>query len=215
MTDAGRVLLLPTRLAPGPAYYRMMAMHQGPVAICSGERFDKRCKEAHRFRIADTRGPLELTVPVEKPYGRTWADTRVSLHGRWWEVMATALESAYGRTPFFEFYADDFLPLISDPGRFTTVAALNEAFDAAIRRAIGLQKEVTYVSGGQPAAIGPYEPAPYWQVRAGKLGFMPGLSILDMIFNLGPETLLRLAEGEERKDIAAARTTRQHFSSSE
>lgn len=195
MTDADGVLLLPTRLAPEPAYYRMMALHPGPVAICSGGRFDKRCKAAHRFRIADTRGSLELTVPVEKPYGRTWADTRVSLHGRWWEVMATALESAYGRTPFFEFYADDFLPLISDPGRFTTVAALNEAFDAAIRRAIGLQKEVTYVSSGvQSAAVEPYEPAPYWQVRADKLGFMPGLSILDMIFNLGPETLLKIKD---------------------
>lgn len=185
-------LLLPTRLAPTAAYYRMMALHPGPVAICCGERFDKRRKDAHRFMIADTRGPMELTVPVSKPYGRTWATTSVSLHGRWWEVMATALESAYGRTPFFEFYADDFLPLIAAPAAFTSVAALNAAFDRAIRRALDLRKEVTYVDCGTPAAIEPYSPAPYWQVRADRLGFVPDLSILDLIFNLGPEALLHI-----------------------
>ena len=192
MTADASTLLLPTRLAPPPAYYSMMVRHGGPVAICRGERFDKRCKDAHRFTIADTRGPLELTVPVSKPYGRTWATTSVSLHGRWWEVMWAALESAYGRTPFFEFYADDFKPLLSDPDRFTSVADLNEGFDRAIRRAIGLTKEITYVESGRPAEIAPFDPEPYWQLRRDTLGFIPGLSILDMVFNLGPETLLRL-----------------------
>lgn len=190
MTDNKNTLLLPTRLAPSAAYYRMMALHPGPVAICKGERFDKRCKEAHRFSIADTRGKLELTVPVNKPWGRTWADTNVSLHGRWWEVMWSALESAYGRTPFFEFYADDFQPLLANPDRFTTVADLNADFDRAIRRALGLEKEVTYVPGGQPAAVEPFRPEPYWQLRHDTLGFIPDLSILDMLFNLGQETLL-------------------------
>lgn len=208
MTDSSNeILLLPTRLAPTPAYYRMMALHPGPVEICLGERFDKRRKDAHRFAVADTRGRLELTVPVEKPYGRTWVDTRVSLHGRWWEVMAQALESAYGRTPFFEFYADDFMPLLADPERFTSVAALNADFDRAIRRALGLQKEVTYVSEGRPVEIVPFAPAPYWQVRADRLGFLPNLSILDLLFNLGPEALLALMRDErgEMKDERALR----------
>lgn len=186
-------LILPTRFCPPPAYYRMMALHPGKVSICLDERFDKRCKSAHRTSIADTRGVLELTVPVEKPYGRTWAETRVSLHGRWWEVMTTALESAYGRTPYFEFYADDFLPIIADPEKFTSVAALNAAFDVAIRRAIGLAIPVEAApAGSKPTAIQPWEPSPYWQVRREKLGFIGGLSILDMVFNLGPETLIYL-----------------------
>lgn len=171
----------------------MMALHPGPVMVCAHERFNKRCKEAHRCVIADTRGPLELTVPVSKPYGRTWADTGVSLHGRWWEVMAMALESAYGRTPFFEFYADDFLGIIRRPEEFTTVAELNLKFDAAIRRAIGVSVPVEVAPEGvRPAELTPWEPGPYWQVRAQSLGFLPGLSVLDMVFNLGPETLIEL-----------------------
>lgn len=186
-------LILPTRFCPSPAYYRMMVLHPGPVSICASERFDKRCKAAHRTAIADTRGVLDLTVPIEKPYGKTWADTRVSLHGRWWEVMATALESAYGRTPYFEFYADDFLPIISNPEAFTTVSELNARFDAAIRKAIGLTRVITESAAGtRPVAIEPWEPEPYWQVRGNSLGFVGGLSILDMVFNLGPETLLHL-----------------------
>ena len=186
-------LYLPTRLCPPPAYYKMMLEWDGPVEICGGERCDKRCKSAHRFTIADTRGPLDLTVPVEKPLGRTWATTRVSLHGRWWEVMREALASAYGRTPYFEFLADDFLAPISDPEAFTTVADLNAQFDRAIRRVLGITKEVTYTTEPRrPVAIEPFEPQPYWQVRQHQLGFIPGLSILDLIFNLGPEASLAL-----------------------
>lgn len=192
MNDSSKILKLPSRLCPGADYYRMVALNpEATTIVCAGERFDKRRKEAHRFAVADTRGRLELTVPVAKPYGRTWADTGVSLHGRWWEVMWTALESAYGRTPYFEFYADDFKPLMINAGDFGSVGELNFRFDLAIRRALGLTAPVIYSpSESEPDEIEPWAPAPYWQVRADRFGFLPGLSVLDMIFNLGPETAL-------------------------
>lgn len=166
----------------------MIARSRKGVIITSGLRFDKRCKETHRTMIADVRGPLTLTVPIEKPYGRTWADTAVSMHGRWYEVAATALESAYGRTPYFEFLADDFLELLRP--EFGSVGELNERFDRAIRRAAGITAEVSYTT--EPLAVDaiePWEPEPYWQVRRDKLGFIGGLSMLDLVFNLGPEAI--------------------------
>lgn len=183
-------LFLPLRLAAEPAWYRAMALHPGSVSICANSRFDKRCKQAHRFAIADTRGPLELTIPIAKPYGRTWANTAISLHGQWWHAMAAALESAYGRTPYFEFYADEFLDIIARPHTFTSVAEMCLKFDAAIRHAIGLHTSVDIAPAHAIAATPPHwHPEPYWQVRSQSLGFIPGLSILDMVFNLGPETL--------------------------
>ncbi len=167
-----------------------MARHDGPVEILGSERFNKRCKEAHRFEIADTRGRLELTVPIAKPYGHTWADTRISDHGSWWETIPAALESAYGRTPFFEFYAPDLLPLLSDPYRFGSVADMNEAVDRFIRRALDLTDiDVAYSRRPdvRPVDLQPVPAITYWQVRAQQLGFIGGLSILDPIFNLGPE----------------------------
>lgn len=186
------MILLPTRLCPPPAYYRYVAQHpEEPAIHCGGERFDKRCKAAHRFAIADTRGRLELTVPIAKPYGATWHETRVSHHGQWWHLLQTALESAYGRTPYFEFYADDFLPLLSERSVGRSVGELNFEFDRAIRRALGLSAPVSYSpTEVATAEIPEWEPQPYYQVRAHKLGFTPRLSILDIIFNLGPETLL-------------------------
>jgi hypothetical protein len=189
-TTDENTLILPTRFCPGMDYYALIANHRGPVVINDSARFDKRCKEAHRCVIADTQGRLELTVPVQKPYGRTWADTRISLHGRWWEVMTVALESAYGRTPYFEFLADDFLSIISNPERFTTVAALNADFDRAIRRALGITTQVTHATLPPDTPCAPIPPlpaTPYWQVRQARLGFIPHLSILDAIFNLARE----------------------------
>lgn len=191
MNDSG-ILRLPSRFCPPAAYYRAVALNPGlTTVVCAGERFDKRRKDAHRMTIADTRGRLDLTVPVAKPYGMTWADTAVSRHGDWFDVMWTALESAYGRTPFFEFYADDFRPLLIGVEDFGSVGELNFRFDLAIRRALGITSPVIYSEQeSMPDSIDPWEPQPYWQVRADKLGFIPGLSVLDLIFNLGPEASL-------------------------
>ena len=105
--------------------------------------------------------------------------------------MCTALESAYGRTPFFEFYADDFRPLILGVEEYGTVGELNFRFDLAIRRALGLTSPVVYSPvESEPQPVELWMPEPYWQVRADRLGFIPNLSILDLIFNLGPETAL-------------------------
>ncbi len=185
-------MILPIRFCPSADYYAAIAQSTEPVVINTATRFDKRCKAAHRCVIADTRGPLELTVPVAKPYGATWSQCRVSLHGRWWETMRVALESAYGRTPYFEFLADEFLSLIASPESFTTIADLCLAFDGAIRHALGLTTPVVYADAPTCDPIPQFHIPPYYQVRSAQLGFIPSLSILDLIFNLGPEALLLL-----------------------
>ena len=136
------------------AYYASMAAY-GHAVIDADAIFDKRQKAVHRCDIADTHGPVQLTVPVSKPHGiarARWSDVAVSCHGAWWHVHRVTLESAYGRSPFFEFYIDRFLPFLTKgvTERYPTVASLNLAIDAEIR------------------------------------------SILDLIFNLGPEAPLYL-----------------------
>ncbi|WP_297072760.1 WbqC family protein [uncultured Duncaniella sp.] len=177
-----------------------------------GRRFDKRFKDTHRFAIADTRGRLELTVPVAKPESSrcSWGDVRISDHGKWWDVHRVALESAYGRTPFFEFYFDKLLPMLT-PGveeRFPLLRDLSDAWDGWIRSLLLLpaplqQDELAdgcIQERSQPHSAScideagqlPVDLPPYWQVRADKLGFISGLSVLDLIFNLGPEAVLYL-----------------------
>lgn len=194
-------IALPPRLFPDAAYYAALAAHS-EASIHTGARFDKRLKAVHRYRIADVRGPLDLTVPIVRPSGAAtpqgvrWGDVGVSAHGRWWEVHATALESAYGRTPFFEHYRPRLARIFRQPEAGLTLGALIMEADAAVRAILGLETAVAADPAPSPSAAAPSagDFPPYWQVRADILGFFPGLSILDLIFNLGPEAPLYLKE---------------------
>lgn len=196
-------LKLPPLLCGGVGVYALVHAC-GASAIDAGMRFDKRLKETHRFTIADTRGRLDLTVPVAKPESSScsWSEVRVSTHGAWWDVHRVALESAYGRTPFFEFYIDRFLPMLSVgvEERYPFITDLSAAWDSEVRRILCLPQPVAVAEatdGGKKCVVipprGPLpEVKPYYQVRQASLGFMPGLSVLDLIFNLGPEATLYL-----------------------
>lgn len=195
-----KTAVLPPLFCAGAAYYALVRAC-GASAVDWGMRFDKRFKDTHRFAIADTRGRLELTVPIAKPdnWHCTWGDIRISDHGKWWDVHRVALESAYGRTPFFEFYIDPLLPMLTEGvvDRYPTLRSLSEAWDGWIRRILLLPApvEAESVEADRMFTLLPEHateaPQPtHWQVRADRLGFISGLSVLDLIFNLGPEAIL-------------------------
>lgn len=180
-------------------YYATMAMYSS-VVIDADLRYNKRFKSTHRCNIADTRGVLTLTVPVSRPHsGFTglWRDIRVSDHGEWWQDHRVSLESAYGRTPYFEFYIDRFLPWLK--WRNESVVDFDLGIDAVVRHALSIPAKVSYSTEGvDPSLMDDYRSGrypdlslqPYYQVRASKLGFISNLSILDLIFNMGTEAPL-------------------------
>lgn len=194
---ADSTVLLPPRLFGSVGYYAVMAAY-GHVVVDATMRFDKRQKAVHRYDIIDTRQRLALTVPIIKPHGcvhaPTWDDARISRHNEWWRLHLTALESAYGRTPFFEFIIDRFASLFTDPGESDvaeSVLSFDRRADAIIRDILGISAEDVqcgeHVIDMRKADFDTPDMKPYWQVRADRLGFQPSLSILDLIFNLGPE----------------------------
>ena len=138
-------LLLPPRLFGSTAYYAVMALY-GSAVIDTSMPFHKRAKLTHRYSIADANGAVDLTVPIEKPdktTGSTWRDIRISGHGQWWHVHLTALQSAYGRTPFFEYYIDDFLPLFTAECAGMTLMDYLTAADAILRRRLHITPPAT------------------------------------------------------------------------
>ena len=196
-----RCAVLPPQYMGSVAYYAVMAAY-GRVIIDSSMRYDKRFKSAHRCEIASTHGLMKLTVPVSKDslFGRGWNQARVSDHGDWWSDHVVSLESAYGRTPFFEYYFDRLRPWLSRP-QGITVGELDAALDREIRAMLHLGTEVAYDMAQVPADAVDYRRClpsaaivPYYQVRADRLGFIPGLSIVDLIFNMGPEAPLILQQ---------------------
>lgn len=199
-------------LALPPAYYGSVGRYAliwgaGNARTAWDTLFDKRQKSAHRCVIADKQGSATLTASIAKPHGiahATWADVNLSDHGAWWRVHRSTLETAYGRTPFFEFYIDRLTPFLTDgvTDRYPTLRALDDAIDATLRAILGLTPAPTVAASAAAAlpvtahALAASENAvaaiPYWQVRAHRLGHISGLSVLDLIFNLGPEAPLWL-----------------------
>ena len=60
--------------------------------------------------IPTTNGPLALTIPTNHDISLSMKDIRISDHANWRHVHWNALLSAYGESPFFEYYQDDIRP---------------------------------------------------------------------------------------------------------
>ena len=182
------------------------------------ERYDHFVKQTYRNRciIATSNGLQPLSVPVEKPAdGRLdktlLRDVRVSDHGDWRRIHWSALCSAYGESPFFEYYADDLRPFFERKWRY--LYDFNLAIADKISELLGLHPtfiptiDYASLSNGAPAgvedfreAIRPKRPLPdpsftpksYYQVYGQRFGFQPNLSILDLLCNMGNEAVLYL-----------------------
>ena len=173
------------------------------TVIDAAAHYDKRCKAAHRYEIVDVRGRLQLTVPLAKPAPApgarpTWADCAVSTHDEWWRRHRTALESAYGRTPYFEFLIDKFDGVFRSPEEWpkwpSALDLIREA-NRAVRSILLIDSPMVYATEPQTVHTDPGPAlAPYWQVRQHLHGFQPGLSVLDLLFNLGPEAALLMRD---------------------
>ena len=176
------------------------------------ERWESFQKQTYRNRciIATTNGPQALTVPIERLFTiNCIKDIRISDHGNWRHLHWNALQSAYGESPFFDYYQDDIRPFFEQ--RWDNLLDFNEAIREKMCELIDIQPKVDYskkftvysLSSCVPdyrMVIRPKNPEPdpdftpkrYYQVYEQKHGFLPNLSILDLLFNMGPESIFYL-----------------------
>lgn len=202
-----KALLTSTYFGPVQWYQKLNAYDE-----CCIERYDNFVKQTYRNRcvIATTNGPQALTIPVERPSdGRldktAMKDVRISDHGEWRHLHWNALMSAYGESPFFEYYQDDIRPFYEKRWEFLfdfnmeIVQKICELID--IRPYITLSSEYMPVNENDfrdiirpkhPGEDPEFEPKRYYQVYQNKFGFMPNMSILDLLFNEGNESVFYL-----------------------
>lgn len=185
-------LLLPCCYLAPAAHYSAL-LHAGDALL---EVHDHYARQTLRNRclIDSAQGPLALSIPVVKPDGPTaTCDIRLSDHGHWPRQHWNALTSSYGQSPFWEFYTDDFAPFYEHKWEF--LADFNEQLMLLICRLLDIPASLRRTDSFQGDALAQDFPplaSQYWQVFGHKAGFRPGLSIVDLLFNLGPEGLLLL-----------------------
>lgn len=181
---------------------------------CYIEQHDSYQKQTYRNRcvIATANGPQALTVPVEheasnKQEASKTKDLRISDHNQWRRVHWNALQSAYSESPFFDYYADDIHPFFEK--KYTFLLDFNEAIRQTVCALIDIHPNVVYSSAfmvqgpaskdfrdvihaKHPQHDDDFTPKPYWQVFQHRYGFQPNLSVLDLLFCMGPESIFYL-----------------------
>ena len=209
------VLLSTTYFGPIQWYQKLYRAEY--VEIEQGESFQKQTYR-NRCLIATTNGVQALTVPVEHSDSPSIKDIRLSDHGNWRHLHWNALQSAYGESPFFEYYQDDIRPFFEKLGmkRWEFLLDFNEEIRQKMCELLDIQPNISYTKDFIPeeslstshsspfisyrTAISPkhpqddldFTPKRYYQVYQEKHGFLPNLSILDLLFNMGPESIFYL-----------------------
>ena len=168
--------------------------------------------------------PLSLPVEKTTEGKCLMKDIRISDHNHWRTIHWHALESSYLTSPFFEYYQDDFRPFYERKWSFLIDfnEALVEKCCELIDLQPNIQRTPSYQPNAQCPMLNAqwsmvngqwsmdFRPSihpkhdysadkefvatPYYQVFQHKHGFLPNLSIVDLIFNMGPESLLVLRD---------------------
>lgn len=202
-------VILPAGCLPDIEYFCWL-MHSPEVLIEVHETYPKQtCR--NRYRIATANGPLVLSVPVNKPQGNHSPVPVVETDRKsnWNIIHWRALESAYNKSPYFLYYRDRFEPLFIQPPVLLldfNLSLLKTCLNLLNLPVIFRLTDDFVKDSGSMAdmrmKIMPKHPenhrwsissfAPYTQVFSEKHAFQPNLSIVDLLFNLGPEAVAYL-----------------------
>ena len=154
----------------------------------------------NRCRVMTANGVESLSVPVVKVHGNhtMTKDIVISPVEPWQHIHSRCLESAYKAAPYFDHYYDYFCPIFE--GHFERLIDLNDAALQAVLRMLKVKKEIVhttdYVREAENDLREAFNPKKaiestsfpeYYQVFSTKFPFAADLSVLDLVFNEGPE----------------------------
>ena len=187
--------LLPTAYFGPISYYAILLQYPN----CNIELHEHFIKQSIRNRcdIYGANGKLRLTIPKQrKGSDKTIIkEIHISYKQNWQKEHWNAIVSAYNSSPYFEYYKDELLPFFEEKEEYLTT--FNNKLQIVLLSILQEGKKVKttteYLHQGDFSDLRNYnwkieKQEKYDQVFMEKQGFIPNLSILDLLFNLGPES---------------------------
>ncbi len=196
------------------------AMYFGPIPfyreLSKAEILELEQKENYnkssyrnRMEIATSNGKLVLSIPLKKGkhQGQPIRDVQIDNHYHWKNQHWKSLQTAYSKSPYFEFYIHLFQPLFDNSKTHKYLWDFNLDCFEQLLASLPIPVQIkTSRSFTQPDAdhikdfrnkflpknIHQYNALQYEQIFEDRTGFIPHLSILDLLFCKGPESVLIL-----------------------
>lgn len=174
------------------------------------EQYESYGKQSYRNRcdIMTANGVMTLSVPVVKASSLKilTKDVLVDYSTNWQKLHFKGIESAYKNSPYYDYYMDNFLAFFERKEKYLidlNTKILQEVMDnISLRRSLKFTedyypvpenledlRDVIHPKPSRRRAERPFTPKPYHQTFAERFPFTPNLSILDLLFNTGPEVM--------------------------
>lgn len=167
-----------------------------PISLEVEENFIRQtCR--NRCYIDSPNGKLALSIPIDRSnfdeHGKCrMKDIMISRQLDWRHQHWYALETSYFNSPFFEYLQDDFRPIYNKEWKY--LVDLNETLAAKCLELLEMDNRIGRTASfeGISDTNTVSKQKPYYQVFSDRHGFSRDLSVVDLLFNMGPEAQLYL-----------------------
>ncbi len=214
LKQENRKILLPVAYLP-PLEYMVCMVSAGEAIIELHETYQRQSWR-NRCTIYTANGARNLIIPVERPSGNhsRISEVLVSKHDNWRKKHWRSITSAYRNSPFFIYYQDLLAPFfLTAPSSPELLWEFNLKILQSILAELSIPADIGFTREFEREPEGMTDlrekltpkthrrkniPISHWpvyqQTFAEKHGFLPNLSIADLMFNLGPGSNDYLAE---------------------
>lgn len=193
--------IFPLFYLPPVSYFTALKAYDFNFIIEKHEHFPKQTYR-NRATISSPDGTLDLTLPVVKG-SKTHTpikDVKLSYDAKWQRLHWLSLQTCYRSAAYFEFYEDSLASFYEKKYTFLfdfnlelqnwlfKQMKINPVFDYTVEYEKDLTSELDFRNKFNKNDIHDVEMKEYFQVFSDRNAFIPNLSIVDLLFNQGPQT---------------------------